>query len=530
MRRRCIAWCVGMSMLFGGLSIRLYGLCTGTELAQAAQDQRVYTIRAGSARGTIYDCRGRPLTNGRWRNGTVVTATPAAVTAVQSVLGDDAAAVLAQLKTGKPVQVADLSLKDVSGAVTFQLPVRYTDGGIAAHVIGYTDGNGSGVCGIEQAYDALLNTYSGSVTVRYRADAWGRTLTGEPLETDDSIDRCAGGVVLTLDRDIQQMAEEIAEASLPVGAIVIMDVKNGKIRAMVSAPSFDPNHVEDALTQENAPLLNRALCSYNVGSVFKLVSACCAAEQGDTDLTIRCTGTIPYANRLFRCINGNAHGTVNLSRGIAISCNCYFIQLMDQIGIQPVYEMAQKMGFGQNIWLTSNMVSGGTLPALADLSASAAQANFSFGQGDLLATPLQVASMIQAIANNGQKITPSLVECTVNAEGVRNAEQEASPERVMSARTAELVRGYMIDAVRSGTATRAEPESGGAGAKTATAETGWYQNGKAVIQAWCAGFYPSEEPEYVITVFAENGRSGSAMCAPVFKQLADGLAALQSAE
>lgn len=520
MRVRCIAWCVLFTMLTGGLTVRLYGLCTGTRLAQAAQAQRTYTLRAGTARGTIYDCRGRPLTNAVWRSSAVVTATPEAVSAVRAV-GD--ASLLDRLRTGKPVQAADWRLPTVAGTSVFALPERYANV-VAPHVIGYVGADGHGMCGVEQAYDALLGACSGTVNVRYRADAWGRALTGDALETENTIDRSVGGVVLTLDRDIQQMAERVAAETLEAGAIVIQEVSTGKLRAVVSTPSFDPRDVASALTQPDAPLVNRALGSYNVGSVFKLVAACCAAESGETQLTIDCTGTMAYGGHTFRCIGETAHGSVDLSRGIAVSCNCYFIRLLDRIGARPVYRLAQKMGYGRSLWLTSNLVSGGTLPSPADLGAPAALANFSFGQGELLASPVQVAAMVQCIANDGQRIAPSLVEYTVDSDGARVAISQNEPERVLSARSASLVRSYMIAAVDTGTAVRARPASGGAGAKTATAETGWIQNGESVIQAWCAGFYPAESPKYVIVVFAENGRSGSAKCAPIFRQLADGLA------
>ena len=519
MKTRCVAWCVLFSMLTGGLTVRLYGLCTGAQLAQAAQNQRTYTISAGHARGTIYDCFGRPLTNAVWHRNAVVTASPEAVAAVRAV-GNSA--LLTQMQTGKPVQTADWPLPAVAGTAVFSVPERYDSTPIAPHIIGYIDGDGHGVCGVEQAYDALLTACSGTVTVRYRADAWGRALTGDPIETTDTVARAAGGVVLTIDRDLQRIAEQAA-SSLGTGAVVIQEVSTGKLRAAASAPTFDPRAVGDALNRPDSPLVNRALAEYNVGSVFKLVAACAAAESGDTDLSIDCTGTMTYGAHTFRCIGGTAHGAVDLSRGIAVSCNCYFIRLLDRIGAAPVHRLAQRMGFGQPLWLTSTLVSGSVLPPLRDLSAPAALANFSFGQGELLASPVQVASMIQCIANNGYRIAPSLVECTVRSDGVRESSAENHAERVISARSAALVRDDMIAAVTSGTAVQACPSAGGAGAKTATAETGWIQNGKSVIQAWCAGFVPAESPQYVIVVFAENGRSGSAKCAPVFRQVANGI-------
>jgi len=98
----------------------------------------------------------------------------------------------------------------------------------------------------------------------------------------------------------------------------------------------------------------------------------------------------------------------------------------------------------------------------------------------------------------------------------------------MPAHTAELVRSYMVAAIEGGTASSGKPETGGAGAKTATAETGSTDaQGNPVIQAWCAGFYPADQPKYTIVVMAENGKSGSKVCAPVFKEVADGISGLK---
>ena len=168
----------------------------------------------------------------------------------------------------------------------------------------------------------------------------------------------------------------------------------------------------------------------------------------------------------------------------------------------------------------------GTLPREEDLSAPAALANFSFGQGDLLATPLQIAAMVNAIADDGLYTEPSLVQGRYAGREEVVATAASVSYRAMTSRSAELVRGYMEAAVEGGTASAGKPEAGGAGAKTATAETGSQKDGEPVIQAWCAGFYPAGEPRYTIVVMAENGKSGSGVCAPVFKEIADGLAAL----
>lgn len=525
MGRRCRAAGMVLTLFAAALSVRLYGLAMGSGLQQAAAAQQTYVLEAARGRGTIYDCRLRPLTNVSRKTMTAAVASPAAVTAIRQQLSEDMQqTVLTRLESGKPALFEGELAPGTAGAVTFWTEERYGEDFAAAHVIGYVDRDGAGVCGIEAAYDDLLRVGGSSVQVRYQADAWGRTLNGTDLTVQRTDSESGIGVVLTLDRDMQQLAAEVARHSLQAGAIVILESATGKIRAMVSAPDYPPDDVEAAMQQENSPLVNRTLCAYNVGSVFKLVGACCATERGDTDLTLDCTGTLTHGGRVFQCIYGNAHGQVDLTRSVALSCNGYFIRLAERTGAAPLYRMAQQLGFGAAIGLAPGISSeAGRMPALQDLSAPAALANFSFGQGVLLATPLQVAGMVQTIANDGIRVTPTLVEGTVDSEGTLSAADAPDRVRVLSADSARSVRQMMVEAVVSGTASPAAPAQGGAGAKTATAETGWMQQGEAVVQAWCAGFYPADTAAYTIVVFAENGRSGSRACAPIFRQIADGL-------
>ncbi|MBQ9082511.1 MAG: penicillin-binding protein 2 [Clostridia bacterium] len=523
--RRCTALMLILAICYGTLVWKLYVLTTDEKLQETAAAQQTYVIEAGKVRGTVYDCNLEPMTNRTRQWITAAVASPTAVTMLRRILPESTASgVLERLQKGKPV-LLNGRLPQVPGILSIQVPVRYDAGGTAVHVIGYTDASGQGVCGIEKDWDAWLAEGGGTVRVRYSADAWGRTLNGAALEESRSGDGTAG-VVLTIDRRIQQMAEQVAQESLEKGAVLIVESETGAVRAMVSVPTYDPDNAAQALSAPDSPMLNRALCSYNVGSVFKLVTACSALEAEFVLPEMQCSGSLLYHGRQFQCIYGRGHGKVGLERAVAVSCNGYFIRLADEVGAKSVYEMAQKLGFGREIVLTDSIrTTVGVLPSLQDLSAPAALANFSFGQGELLASPLQVAVMIQTIANGGVQIMPSLIAGTVDENGAFSASEPAVRERVLSEETAEAVKNAMRKAISGGTAAHAAPESGDAGAKTATAETGWYQDGEAVVQAWCAGF----TEKYSIVVFAENGRSGSAACAPIFKQLADGLAELAGA-
>ena len=533
-KRAVISFCV-LIALFTGMIFRVLDLSQGETLRQAAQNQSSYVMTLGKTRGTIYDCNLNPLTNAEEVSRAVAIATPESVTAISDTLAPkESAAVFEELEKGKPVQFdwPTNATAAASGLLTYQVPQRYTKQSGLEHIIGYVGQDGHGVTGIEKSFDSWLSECNGSVSLRYRADALGRALTGETMSLDDTTQNSKNGVVLTIDERIQQIAAQAAQNHFSSGAVVVLETGAAKIRAMVSLPDYDPNNLTAALEDASSPLVNRTLNAYNTGSVFKLVVACAAAEQNETEMTLECTGTTDYAGRLFQCIGGTPHGTVDISRAVAFSCNCFFIHLADRIGYQPILSMAQKLGFGRATWLAADFSSAtGSLPTARNLSAPAALANFSFGQGDLLATPLQIAGMVQAIACDGVYTEPSLVEGRLSAGATVAAAAAEVSSRAMTSHTAELVRSYMVAAIEGGTASSGKPETGGAGAKTATAETGSTDaNGEEVIQAWCAGFYPAEQPKYVIVVMAENGKSGSKVCAPVFKEVADGIAQLEAAQ
>lgn len=532
-KRAVISFCV-LIALFSGIMFRVLELSDGESLRQAAQMQSGYVMTLGKTRGTVYDCNLEPLTNAESVSRAVAVATPESVTAISStLLPQESAEVFTQLEEGRPVQFGwPKGAAAAAGLLTYELPERYTVQNGIEHIVGYVGADGHGVAGIEKSFDEWLSECGGSVSLRYRADALGRALTGETMTLDDTTQNSKNGVVLTIDSRIQEIAAQAAQEYFSAGAVIVLETGSAKIRAMVSLPDYDPNDVASALESPDSPMLNRALSAYDAGSVFKLVVACAAAEQNEASLEMECTGVTEYAGRSFQCIGGLPHGTVDISRAVALSCNGYFIHLADAIGYEPILQMAQKLGFGRATWLAADLsAAAGTLPSEEDLSAPAALANFSFGQGDLLATPLQIAAMVQAIACGGVYTEPSLIEGRIAAgETVAAAAAQVS-SRAMTAHTAGLVCSYMIDAVEDGTVSAGKPETGGAGAKTATAETGSVgADGEPVVQAWCAGFYPAEQPEYVIVVMAENGKSGSKACAPVFKQIADGIAQLEEAE
>lgn len=510
------------------LMFSVYTLTMGGDLMSAAARQSSYQLQVAQQRGAIYDRAGTPLTG--TVKETLAAVTPgvdAANSLTKALPKGEMQNVLPLLQEGKPflLRLPGGAL-DAEEIDCFSLTKRYSGGCILPHVIGYLDGSGAGVAGVEQSFDDYLSNTGAAITVTYQVDALGRVLPGEEKQITDRSALEKKGVMLTVDQEIQQLALHCAKKYLKKGAVLVAEIPTCDLRAVVSLPDFDPADIAPVLNDPDAPLINRAFSAYSVGSVFKLVTAAAALEAGiSPEETYNCNGSIHVDGFDFHCFNGQGHGTVDMNNAIAYSCNTYFIQLAQKVGADKLLQMAQKLGFGSGLELAPGLASdAGNLPDPQELELSRALANFSFGQGSLTATPLQFTALVNAIASGGDYTQPRLVEGLVD-ETMQFVERYAPAPggQVLSAETAARLMGYMRSSVEYGTSAKGKPTAGGAGAKTATAETGQQEAGRDVVQAWYTGFFPAEQPRYVIVVLAEDGDGGGASCGPVFKDIADGL-------
>lgn len=505
--------------------LSIFTLANGTTLAQTAAQQSSYKVSVTKTRGTIYDQKIRPLTGTQTEYRAAISPTIEATAALTHAFSQkEMQKIYPTLTAGKPFTLSLPKKIEGKDITVLGLRKRYSTTQSAAHTIGYLDGSGHGVSGIEKAFDEQLSKNPGKISVSYKVDALNRTLAGESPKVEDTSGLQNAGVVLTLDKDIQQIAENAAKKYLKRGAVVVSEVPSGQIRAMVSLPNFDPDHVADVLDDDSAPLLNRAVSAYSVGSVFKLASASTALQYGIPASTrYTCTGSILVDGAEFHCYNGESHGDEDMKQAIAKSCNTYFVNLMQKVPQSQFLLMAQHLGFGQKMELAPGYSSAaGTLPTLKILRIPRALANFSFGQGDLTATPVQIAGMVNAIASGGYYTQPYLYKGMVD-ENLSYTERAPAQKSipVMSEQTAAFLRSAMAESVETGTSRKFKPKSGGAGAKTATAQTGRFKNGVEEVESWVAGFYPLENPKYVITVLGEGGTGGGVTCGPVFKEIAD---------
>ena len=509
--------------------VKLFTISADGSYVEAVQSQSNYTLTLSRTRGTIYDCNMRPLAGGRALYKAVVLSgeTPVAVLE-EHLSAEQFESVKQRLKNNYPfaITVSDGTLSNY-GINVYKTSQRYTSYYPAVHTVGYLDYSGTqGITGIERAFDQWLSDGSGEYKVTCQVDGLGRVLEGTSPQINDSTENSAQGVVLTLDADILQIVESAAQKHLKQGAIVVMEIPSGKLRALVSVPTFSPLDIASAIDNSNSALVNRCLSQYDVGSVFKLVTAASALESGiSPSRQYECTGSLTIGNNTFTCSGNKAHGVLNMEGGICYSCNLYFIQLAQEVGAQRLLATAQFFGFGESIVLAPEYESfSGNLPSFEKLQNPAALANFSFGQGELLATPLQIAAMVGSVASGGKRIIPQLVEKTVDRYGNTNETfLTVSDKMIINTTTSQKLCSFMRAAVLDGTAQPGATEKITSAAKTGTAETGIRVDGAEIVQAWYAGFFPYENPQYVCVVLAENGSGGGISAGPIFKEIAEGI-------
>lgn len=496
--------------------------------ASAGENQSSRTVVIGTSRGKIYDRKGALLVDETERLVAAVTPVASAKNQLESIFSGDG--LQEKIEKGYPFVASVKREVNTELIKTFHVPMRYYNGSLACHTVGYTDYSSTGVCGVEKAYDKLLSQYSGKLSVTFEVDALGRVLAGMDKTVRNDNFNSKGGVVLTLDKEIQKITEAaLEESGITSGCAIVADANTQEILALASVPTFDRNNVNESLDSENSPLVNKALESYSAGSVFKSVIAAYALESGiSEELTYECEGTVTIGDKEFSCPSGKAHGRLDMSGALQNSCNLWFINLTDMLDKKGLLNFCRDLGFGRSITLCEGMASQpGLLPDEIGLSIDGNRANFSFGQGDLLVTPLQLAKAYCTIAT-GFESEPKLIYGFADLQGKINREASGRRNRLLSESTVEKMRRLLYDVTEKGIATNVRSESVSIAGKTGTAESGIFtESGEQIYRTWYAGFYPYNEPQYVVVVMNENGAGGNVDCAPVVRSVCEELNNLQ---
>ncbi|RMH21847.1 MAG: penicillin-binding protein 2 [Acidobacteria bacterium] len=403
---------------------------------------------------------------------------------------------------------------------------------LARHPDLYRVGDRIGRRGIEKVYDERLRGADGERVVV--VDSKGRWI--EEIERLPA--RPGSDLVLTIDLALQQRAAELMEDK--TGAVVALDPRSGDVLALVSSPSFDPNQFSRRLGQRqfrqllehpHHPLQNRTIQNrYPPGSVFKIVMAFAALEQLDFDPRekVYCRGYSKIYNHRYRCWRSSGHGWVDLRDALKYSCNVYFHQLGQRLGIETIARYARRFGLGQATGIDLEGEQRGLVPdgrwSLAVRGTPwfpGETISVATGQGPILVTPLQVAVMMAAVANGGRLVRPRLWRDRpppppahlppldpAALERVRDALKAVVNEPRATGRAARLEQ--LVVAGKTGTA------------QVVTQET-WTANEELPPEqrdhAWFASFAPADDPQLVVVVFVEHGGAGSEAAAPLARLL-----------
>jgi len=528
---------IGIVVMMAALFIRMCGLIFSETYRQTAESQRQYTLTVTEGRGQIYDRELRTLIVGEEGWLTAVFPTPSNGAALLGAVEKERRTAAAELlESGKPFVIRTEKAVEAPLLYSFSIGERYQKEQTAAHLIGYLDYEKRGITGIELGYQDFLAANGERIAVTGELNALQQPIAGLPPEVKREGTPKAG-VVLTIDREIQALIERIGGEMLEKGAIVVMDPFTGELIGSASFPTFSPLMLEQAVTDEaNSPMLNRALCPYSVGSTFKVVTAAAAMEEMGMAYCLErkfdCTGVLDIYGQYFRCHDRGGHGELDLYDALQESCNPWFISLGQEVGGGALLAMTKAFGFGQAETLGGGIrMQGGSIPTDQEMENPAAAANLSFGQGALTASPIQIARMMSVIVNGGRLVEPRVViGTTVDGQQI-DREATGVMEPVISSETALQLQRMLAYAVMSDDSQKARPGTVTAGGKTATAQTGQFdEKGEELEHGWFAGFFPAVNPRYVVVVLAENEGFGNETAAPVFAAVADGITALANGE
>jgi cell division protein FtsI (penicillin-binding protein 3) len=536
-RRLGLIFCAFL-LLFSLALVRSFWLqgVKGGALRAEARSQQVTTVTIPGQRGRVLDRNGKVLAASE--DAADVIATPYQVknpgrTALRlhDVLGEPTAD-LAEALSDRSSGFAYLARKvdattaskveelDIAGISTVPTSRRfYPQGELASQVIGAVGTENQGLTGLEHSENEVLGGANGEQDVIH--DALGRTLSMETI-TPPSVGE---DIQTTIDAAIQGKTEEAlsetAEHFEAKGAAaIVMNPNTGEILAMANWPTFDPNDLSEASSEE---LENRATgFTYEPGSTFKAFTVAAALE--DRVVTPATSFYLPSELQIYDRTIGEAHARppidATVSEILAMSSNVGAVKIGLAEGAQRFSQWIHRFGFGRPTGLDFPGEERGIVPELDDYSGST-MGNLPIGQG-LAVTPMQMAAGYSAIADGGLLRRPSLIKSV----GGQPVDHDAGARRVLSARTAAQLRGMLEGVLEpGGTASSVSVPGYVLAGKTGTAqkvEDGTYSDTRYV--ASFVGFAPAERPKLLVAVVVDEPlyvHTGSAVAAPVFGQIAE---------
>lgn len=551
----------------------------GEEMRTLSEDNRIRLRRTEGTRGLIVDRFGRTLVDSRASFDAMIV--PEDATDMESTVellahflkqsAADTQEILAQASGRPPFQEIlvkrDLDWEEIVAVETHQLDLAgvslrvtprrsYLLGSVLAHTLGYV-GEASkeeverdaryrardlvGKSGLEKQWEEQLRGVMGGQQVE--VDAVGRE-----LRVLHEVDAQPGNTLrLTLDLDLQTAAEQ--SLGERVGSIVALDPKTGEVLALVNRPSFDPNafvhgiHSSDwraLLEHPRHPLNSRAIQGqYPPGSTFKIVMAAAALEEGIINpfTRLNCNGTFQFGNRRFRCWKKGGHGSVNVHQALVQSCDLFFYQVGQRLGIETIAQYARAFGLGMPTGVRLENEKSGIVPDPAWKQKRFGQPwyagetiSVSIGQGYVTVTPMQMAQLIAA-TGTGVLHRPHLVKRVESATGevIDDVAPEERGQLPLRKTTLLQVQAALADVVNGGTGKNARLPGITVAGKTGTSqvvtlgdkrvkatELPWQQRD----HAWFVAYAPTEDPQIAVATLVEHAEGGGgAVAAPITRDV-----------
>ncbi len=396
-----------------------------------------------------------------------------------------------------------------------------------------------GKTGVELGLERDLRGEAGQtrIEVDARGDLVRVIAESEPVSGRD--------VILTIDAGLQQRVLDRLSSEVRAAAVVL-DVETGEVAVMASVPSYDPNaltlHFDEAdfarmERDPHKPLVNRAIAGlYPPGSTFKMVTALAALEAGviTTNERVACSGAFAFAGETFKCWNRGGHGSVDLADAIRKSCDVYFYELAERLGVDRIAAMAKTLGLGQTYACGLGGQKDGLIPTTGWKLAVKGERWLrgetilaGIGQGFVLTTPLQLAVMTARLAT-GRAVVPTLVRM----DGGPRGPGSLFPPLPIAAAGLDAVRRAMIGAVHApdGTGGNAALDVGDVliAGKTGTSQV-WSSAREPAPRddryelrdhALFVSFFPAASPRYAVSLVVEHGGSGGQTAAPLVRDIA----------
>ena len=544
-------------------------LIQGKELAKLAYEQQTLDRKINPKRGTIYDATGKNILA---VSSTVetVTVNPSNISAenkekVAKALSDifelDYETVLKKVKKRSSIETIVKKVEkertdelrkwieenNITNGINIDEDTKryYPYNNFASQIIGFCGSDNQGLDGIEAKYEEELKGEQGAI--QKHTDAKGGEIGEEGENYVPAID--GNDLVLTIDLTIQSIVEKYLEEACidnvctDGGSIIVMNPQNGDILAMTNYPSYNLNEPYEPYTEElkatwdsieqsektkalQAVWRNKAIAdTYEPGSVFKLITASAALEEGITDTDnegeFSCTGGIEVAGVRIKCWRYyRPHGSESLRQGLMNSCNPVFIGLGQKIGVTKYYEYLKKIGLLQTTGIDLPGEAGSIFLA-KEKAGPVELATISFGQRFEI-TPIQLATAVSSIANGGTSIKPRVVKQIIDSETKEVTDIPVEKgDTVISKETSEKVLSMMESVVSEGTGKNAKVAGYRIGGKTGTSEDG--VNTNKYVTSFC-GVAPIDNPQVVVLVTlynptGEGGHQGGGVAAPVGGQI-----------